>query len=361
MANELSRLALAEELAPVSEVARVWQAVHRDPQFIYAALRDRALMATPVLEDQFHAMSERWDVIRAADQMCERLSHDARTSGEHFIQAQHGHVNWLSRAIVIATVTLAIGYLSMSVFEPLVGSGRALWIALSGALGAMIAAMFSYDRERAAGRRAHEAFENRLEQIDRTLIDRHEACQAAVEQADIFGQQTRAAGAGRRLRRLLDRARSILDHEIGPVFVGREQTVANQNPLLPVEDPGDFAMAAGNRQRRRYVQATRLRHPVAPGYWDQVRRAEDNETFIREQVQAFQRDVWQVFCPRHDRARAGCLPARYLVPVLRRFRDGFQKHSAAKVRELMVRRFESSDLTGLGNRAARRVGVAVVL
>lgn len=350
VARELSRMAVGEEPAAGSEVGKIWQAVHGNPHAVYAALGDREVMNGRALGDEFETISEHWDKIRAAEQCCEDLVQEAEACAEHFTQAQNGHLNWLYRIIVLGVVTLAVGYLSMAVFEPLAGMGRAFWVAMAGAVGAMIAAMYSFDRERAAGRRAQETFEDQLQRIDRAVIDRHEACQAAVEHADVLCQQTRAAGAARRLRQLLRRVQSMLDHELRPRMEGHGSDAVGVERLLSVEDPAEKGLVAAQRQRLRYAQATRLGQVVDLEDLQAVRQDDEIRKFVDDQVATFRDDVWMNFCLQHDRGRAGHLPARQLIPILRAFRDEFQKSLTAKIRELAIRRFRPKDLSNWGKR-----------
>lgn len=352
LGRRLSRQAVAEVPAVCTEVVKIWNSVHRDPRFIYAALANHDVIRGPALGSQFQTISAHWNEILTNEQEREQLIHDTDRCAEHLEAAREGYFHVPVRMGVVLVVALLVGYVAMLVFHSLVGSwDHAALVAAAGALGAFAAGLFSANREQAAGKRAKRGFEDHLHKIDQKMIERHECCQNAVESANVFWQQMWARAAANRLKHLLLRAQCIFDHELR-YHPGREakDTTTDRTDMTGEEDAGETSGGTRWRQRSHYLKATQLRYDVRLG--DLCHGCEGNELdkFVSEQAETFRSELWLKFCEHYDKGYSGNLPARHLIPALRDYCDRFLSTLLGKARHLAIQQMREGDLDNWGSK-----------
>ena len=339
-AQALSDRAIGEEPAVRAEIHKLWRSIHENPSATAVALSNKELIAGPPLGDQLKATQDGWQRVLDEDHARFEQIETARKCADHLNAAQQAFVPFWYRVIAVFATSLCLGYVAMTTTESWLGTGRAIWFALAGSLGALVAGFWSADAERRAGRKGQVEIERQLKEIDSRVKAKHLASQQVVEAADTFWQQLWTAAAGKHLRQLLFRVQTILDRELKtrPSRVSSAEVARSSD-----EDTSSSASVHGEWHRERFRDAVVLKHSSGAEFSSDVTDAAAFQSLIDKHALKFQHELWPQFCDEHDRLASGNFPARSLIPMLREFCARFESDLLSEVRRLAVENMKQND------------------
>lgn len=345
LAGDLSGVALEQDPPAGQEIGKVWRSVHQHPRYVYAAAANRELLRGPELGDQFAEIARRWSTALRRNADRHDLIDNACQCADDLQQSQMGYLPLWPKVAIASGVSLVLLLLAITCTGGLLMNWSVATTAIVASIaGAMGAAFASHYLEQRAGERARRDLEDQFREVDHQIIQRHEACRAAVLSAHEFWQHAQVRAAAERLKSTIGRVKAILDAELRESAARRKIASAADKEAGGEKD--NVRHTPDEVHRLRYLDRMRLSRSIDA----EVLADNDDQLtqLVQHETQRFLQQLWLPFCERHDTLRTGHLPARALIPALRRFHASFHEAATAATAIIAMRRLTDEDMAAWG-------------
>jgi hypothetical protein len=245
----------------------------------------------------------------------EAAAKELKAAQKHYVTAPYGMLVFIATSLVCG----------LTIFRAALSLGAApvasVILASFSALGACLAWLFISWLHRRSGTNAARQFIDVADAVDDAMDARHCAAVETVKMAETQHRTALRIGSWAALRRLLERVWRILSIEL-------------QSPSLSAFYRGDAsadaaeeqslasAEADAKRERDAYLQYTRFSEVLTSGAFA-IGRSENSDRVLNEALNESGQSsfvaLWQRICDKSDRYHCGNLPARVLIPEIRRW------------------------------------------
>ena len=245
----------------------------------------------------------------------EAAAKELKAAQKHYVTAPYGMLVSIATSLVCG-FTIFRAALSLGA-SPIVS----VILASFSALGAFLAWLFISWLHRRSGTNAARQFVDVADAVDDAMDARHGAAVETVRMAETQHRTALRFGSWAALHRLLERVWRILSIELQSPSLSAfyrgdaSATAAEEQALTGAE-------ADAKRERETYLQHTRFSEILTSSAFAVGHRENSDRVLneaLNESGQSSFLALWQKICDKSDRYHCGNLPARVLIPEIRKW------------------------------------------